>query len=1753
MVMTQFTPGDLEAIADFLRLELDKLARQVRGHQAAIHGGRKLQRTTLARIDALRGEVEELGVRLRQLGAPVPSAKEDLVSLAHRLVDELVALEQRSRAERVSAVARFTLDLERAREARDAAALARDQAVELLDATRGRLDASEARNAETSARSRGAVEELKELHRRIALGERMFGTPQAHVDVARMEQEAIEGVVRSLPFQIGYLLTRVARVPWRVDAHVRAAYRLAREAAGRLRARRRGVARAPRDVLDAPLPHAWRSALESARERAGQGARDIAMSVGAVAPRTPAMRQSGPATIRDARIAVIADDFTRADLQAHCRMLPLSPGRWRAELQDFKPHLLLVESAWQGNGGRWTGQVEQASPELRALLAHCASQGIPTVFWNKEDPVHFDHFLATAALFDHVATTDLDRIQDYRDALKHDRVFLLPFGVDPLRRNPIEADARRNACSFAGSWYAQYPRRNASLQTLCSVVSEFVPLDIYDRNDATGAAFPPELREHVAGTLPFGAIDVAYKGYRYGITVNTAPDSQTMVARRLFDLLASGTLVVSNYARAVRLLFGDLVICGDDPAALRAQWERLHAGNGAESTRVAALRKVLGEHTVSHRLGTLLGNVLGRPYRVEPPMVCVVAAIRSEKEHDAVLAAFDRQRHPRKALHLVLFDGYRPRLRARRDDVVVHSRRQAEALALFEALPAKLVAGFSPRDYYGPDYLVDLSNGLLYAGHACVGKDAHATLEAGEPARVDGRRFGSVPELRLRRALAPLRALHHPSLAALAMDIGEGRISGTPCVALDAFGYCEGGAEIAPTSVDAVLPADHGVSLASIEAALDGARTLAAEAPQAMGDGTLPGLEQQFPRATHAHGNVHVRHGTGVSILSTLPDGEWCYVYGAEPLRVSAIAPRGKLRFQLSGRGKVSAKLAVILLDDAGERMGSVPAAFNAPQRIDVPAGCTAIRLAIRVSGPGRLDLSRLTIGRGKVRDPGRVVVERAPRLLLAKGYPSRSRLYHYSFIHRRVKAYRASGLEHAVFRWNPGQLAFDEFQGVDVIAGGGAHLAALVRDGAFESIDVHPLYPEMWAQLEDVVGRVRINIWVHGAEIQPWYRRAFNYPPGPARDRAVRATANRLGMWRRIFAMRHPNLHFVFVSDYLARQAMADVGVDLAGWQYSVIHNFIDPDVFDHVEKGAEQRKRILSIRPYNSPIYANDLAVRAVLDLAEEPFFKDLAFLFVGDGELFEETLAPLRGFENVEIRQGFLTQQEIAELHKSFGVFLVPTRMDSQGVSRDEAMASGLVPVTNAVAAIPEFVDDRVGVVAPPEDWRALADGIRRMYHEPETFLSRSRAAAARVRQQSGYEATIAREIALIARGEATPGHAAPAASRDGDLRFAVYGDLNLNITDGSAVWAASLVQVLAGIPGAHVTLFLKAPVTALHIIEPLLSLGNVRLVEPDTAEAPVLSVRDALESIAEHDRADPFDAIVLRGFDLCSAASEQAAFEGRLWVYITDLPQTRDALDDVSRARIEGIIARAGRVLCQTPQFEAHLLSCFPTASGRTALLPPMIPPPSATPPARRGGAPRLVYAGKFAPLWGIREMFATFRALRETVPALELHVFGDKIHQVQDDPGFRPEIAGLLESTPGVVWHRQVSREQLYAELPGYDVGWAWRHEALEANTHELSTKVLEYAACGLPTVVYPNEVNIGVLGPDYPLYARNEDEARDAIARLLADPDRLSDLRGFLVGVARRFTFQSVADAYVEPLARELPQPGRKAGGTLRA
>ena len=77
----------------------------------------------------------------------------------------------------------------------------------------------------------------------------------------------------------------------------------------------------------------------------------------------------------------------------------------------------------------------------------------------------------------------------------------------------------------------------------------------------------------------------------------------------------------------------------------------------------------------------------------------------------------------------------------------------------------------------------------------------------------------------------------------------------------------------------------------------------------------------------------------------------------------------------------------------------------------------------------------------------------------------------------------------------------------------------------------------------------------------------------------------------------------------------------------------------------------------------------------------------------------------------------------------------------------MSSGLVPVTNAMDAVPEFVDDTCGILAPPNDYQAMVRGIERLLEDPELFGRMSLAASQRVRAQSAAEVVTPQELELI----------------------------------------------------------------------------------------------------------------------------------------------------------------------------------------------------------------------------------------------------------------------------------------------------------------------------------------------------------------------------------------------------------------------
>ena len=1072
------------------------------------------------------------------------------------------------------------------------------------------------------------------------------------------------------------------------------------------------------------------------------------------------------------RIACIMDDFTVACFGPEADLRHLTPDNWAdngngngpdnesGDLEGFSPDCLFVESVWRGKDDLWGNKVARKDQAVCDIVAWFKARQIPTLFWNKEDPVHFQTFISTAQLFDHVFTTDIDCVNRYKQALGHNRVYFLPFACQPRVHNPLEIFERKKAISFAGAYYVRYPERTETLEGLMSVLPAILPVDIFDRNFGktdVNYMFPPQYDPFIVGTLPSEHIDIAYKGYTCSINLNSVKQSQSMFARRVYELLASNTTTLSNYSRGLRLMFGDLVISSDSVDEVTRRFADIVADPlRGDRLRLAGLRKVMSEHTVEDRLDYIAGKLFpDRRPADNRPRITVFSAPSSSAAASSVLDAYARQTCAHVSFIIVLPRGHKGPVPA---GIKVMTKAAAAARSVADIAADGWFAFFHEDDYYGPNYLTDLSLATRYSSPDLIGKSRCFRCDPDQPGRGDSPHLDG-PQL----PYTPVRSLAvRASMVRAACTAGQslgqslGQLSGKTGLdawhdlnglAIDPFNYCRDGRGRAsvPAMVDDLPEIRTGLALSIMQGGAEAIPTTTSQRSEHIL--TPETLLSYFSSHKTAGFSITAADG-GIEVSSTLAHDKHEYLNSTVRLAPDTLIRDGVFKCFFDCTPSLSVRFALFFYDKDKKRIGSAMASPGRNETLDVPAETHEIRASLRVAGSGQAQIKGLVIGHRDIRLPHLFSQSRV--LVLTNKYPSYHSLYRNAFVHSRVRSYEQSKVAVDVFRLDDGEAkSAMEFENVDVMTGDGDTLDQFLRDGRHDTVLVHFLRPDMWSVLLPHIDRIRVVVWLHGAEIQPWWRRKFNYTTDQQLDRARELTTASLAFWREILAAGHRNLKLVFVSRYFADEVMEDLGLQLDPQSYDVIHNPIDTDIFVYRPKAADDRLKIVSIRPYVSRVYANDLSVEAVLLLAQKPFFDKLQFQFCGDGALFDETLAPLRQFPNVRIQRGYLTHDEIAHLHADNGVFLVPSRGDTQGVSRDEAMASGLVPVTNLVGAIPEFVDETCAMLAPEEDAAALAAGIEKLYHDPDLFLRMSAAAAQRVRRQSGKDIIIGQEMALFAQ--------------------------------------------------------------------------------------------------------------------------------------------------------------------------------------------------------------------------------------------------------------------------------------------------------------------------------------------------------------------------------------------------------------------
>lgn len=323
------------------------------------------------------------------------------------------------------------------------------------------------------------------------------------------------------------------------------------------------------------------------------------------------------------KIALISDNLTSESLSISTKevtKLSFFPNFFLNKID-----ILLVESAWQGYRNRWKYKIasypdypKRNNEKLIRLIEKAKEKGIPTVFWNKEDGVHFDRFIDSAKHFDHVFTVDENCIPKYKAVMgENASIHTLMFAVQPKFHSFTGFNFKYHKANFVGSYshHIHDVRRQWQNSLFSTALNSGLGLDVFDRNSnrkSQNYHYPNLEGISIYSALEYPDTAKIYKDYLVSLNVNTVTDSPTMFSRRLIEILACGGIAVTNLSLAVNHLFKEYCHIVHNEEEMTELFSRLKFGPSAQDLEraKAGAEYVAQHHTWTHRLKQI-ADVIG--------------------------------------------------------------------------------------------------------------------------------------------------------------------------------------------------------------------------------------------------------------------------------------------------------------------------------------------------------------------------------------------------------------------------------------------------------------------------------------------------------------------------------------------------------------------------------------------------------------------------------------------------------------------------------------------------------------------------------------------------------------------------------------------------------------------------------------------------------------------------------------------------------------------------------------------------------------------------------------------------------------------------------------------------------------------------------------------------------------------------------------------------------------------------------------
>lgn len=323
----------------------------------------------------------------------------------------------------------------------------------------------------------------------------------------------------------------------------------------------------------------------------------------------------------------------------------------------------------------------------------------------------------------------------------------------------------------------------------------------------------------------------------------------------------------------------------------------------------------------------------------------------------------------------------------------------------------------------------------------------------------------------------------------------------------------------------------------------------------------------------------------------------------------------------------------------------------------------------------------------------------------------------------------------------------------------------------------------------------------------------------------------------------------------------------------------------------------------------------------------------------------------------------------------------------------------------------------------------------------------------------------------------------------MKVAILAEQNFNLIDGSTIWLLNTCKMLSELKGMQVYLL-----SAHHVTNPILLNevpASVRFCDPIELGLTRLGPENLEAALSHWDSAaNGIDRVFVRGDAFLNCLLDMKKWSGRVVAYAPGVVPRLGTQEKSWLAKARGLRAP---LVVQSEQAKGVLESLGDYPAACIHVVPPVVFPVQQDPHRRSGDRTTLCYSGKIDKEYGLDWIADVAQEIEGSKTKRVMMIAGKDTNRSKH-PAFFARMDKLhqrADETDGaeLIWRTHLPSSQAKLLMAESDFGFCLRSERY-ADVMEISTKVLEFCALGVPPILNDTELNRSFMGADYPYFLK---------------------------------------------------------------